>query len=300
MKATANSGSARSATVTVSGGGTSKKIIVTQNGKGRASVLDVLPEAYDFYTTGGTSSAINVYSNQTSWEVIIPTDAESWLSTSISSGSENGFFTLEANPNTDTHQRTASVIVKCNEISRTINVTQDGSVPGASLHVSPTISYFAPAGSKCTAIVSSNQSWTITNNSGGWLSTSMSSGSNSETFTMEASENNTSTSRSAIVSVKSGEMTRTICVIQGSNSSVGIIDIPDTQLHIFPNPATNELFINSDLQVEKVEIYSITGALLKIENNFNGKISVTDLANGFYFLKVYTEKGMSVSKFVKE
>ena len=71
-------------------------------------------------------------------------------------------------------------------------------------------------------------------------------------------------------------------------------------LQIYPNPAQNEIFIKSDLQIEKVEIYSIIGTLLISDNNFKDKISVSTLAHGVYMLKVYTEKGVTVSKIVKE
>jgi len=82
---------------------------------------------------------------------------------------------------------------------------------------------------------------------------------------------------------------------------VGINEpIQNINIQIYPNPVLTELFINSDSQIEKVEIYSITGALLKICNNFKEKISVSALARGIYFLKVYTDKGVMVSKFVKE
>jgi len=82
--------------------------------------------------------------------------------------------------------------------------------------------------------------------------------------------------------------------------TLGINDEIAKQLQIFPNPAQTEIFVNSDVQIEKIEIYSITGDLLRFENNFKGKISVSDLAQGIYLLKVYTDKGVVYSKFVKE
>ena len=84
------------------------------------------------------------------------------------------------------------------------------------------------------------------------------------------------------------------------NSNYGIEDIIANQLQIYPNPAENEVFINSDLPIEKVEIYSITGALLVSEDNFKEKISVSALSQGIYFLKVYTTEGLTVRKIVKE
>jgi len=49
-----------------------------------------------------------------------------------------------------------------------------------------------------------------------------------------------------------------------------------------------------------VEIYSLTGALLLSENNFNERIPVSNLSQGVYMVMVYTDKGMIVSKIVKE
>ncbi|MCL1942088.1 MAG: leucine-rich repeat protein, partial [Candidatus Azobacteroides sp.] len=79
-----------------------------------------------------------------------------------------------------------------------------------------------------------------------------------------------------------------------------LTDILTNQLSIFPNPAKNDLFINSELQIKKVEIYSLTGNLLIQENNFIGKISVSGLSQGVYLFKVYTDKGVVVGKIMKE
>jgi uncharacterized repeat protein (TIGR02543 family) len=80
----------------------------------------------------------------------------------------------------------------------------------------------------------------------------------------------------------------------------GISKVQAADVKIYPNPAKTELFINSDLPVKKVEIYTLTGSLLLIEDNFNEKISVSALSSGIYMLKVYTDKGVAVSKVVKE
>jgi len=71
-------------------------------------------------------------------------------------------------------------------------------------------------------------------------------------------------------------------------------------LQVYPNPTKDEIFIKTDLQVKRVEIYSLTGALLLTENNFSGKISVSTLPQGVYMVGVYTSEGVMVSKVVKE
>ena len=83
-------------------------------------------------------------------------------------------------------------------------------------------------------------------------------------------------------------------------SSTGIDNILANQLQIFPNPTKDEIFIKSDLPIEKVEIYSLTGIPLLSENNFTEKISVFTLPRGVYVLKVHTDKGLIISKLLKE
>jgi len=84
------------------------------------------------------------------------------------------------------------------------------------------------------------------------------------------------------------------------SNNVGINDVAVNQLKIYPNPVKADIFIKSDLQIQKVEIYSLTGDLMITENNFNEKISVATLPKGVYLLKVYTDKSMKVSKIVKK
>jgi len=73
-----------------------------------------------------------------------------------------------------------------------------------------------------------------------------------------------------------------------------------TELKIYPNPAKNEIFIKSELQIKKIEIYSLTGVLLLSESNFNEKISLSTLPKGVYIVKIYTDNGIKNRKIVKE
>jgi len=72
------------------------------------------------------------------------------------------------------------------------------------------------------------------------------------------------------------------------------------QLQIYPNPAKDDLFIKSELQVNRVEIYSLAGSLMLAESNIDGGVSVATLPSGVYLLKVYTCKGITTGKIVKE
>jgi hypothetical protein len=70
-------------------------------------------------------------------------------------------------------------------------------------------------------------------------------------------------------------------------------------ISIYPNPATNELTITSISPIEKTEVYNLTGV---IQNTFFNKntIDILTLHTGIYFIKVYSENGIYIQKFVKQ
>ncbi|MFH1003906.1 MAG: T9SS type A sorting domain-containing protein [Bacteroidota bacterium] len=70
---------------------------------------------------------------------------------------------------------------------------------------------------------------------------------------------------------------------------------------IYPNPATDNLTIESPQQAV-MEISSIQGQLIKTlaTNGNKTSIDISALPNGMYFIKMKTEKGIAVKKFVKE
>ena len=69
---------------------------------------------------------------------------------------------------------------------------------------------------------------------------------------------------------------------------------------VFPNPAKDEIFIKSESQIKKVEVYSLTGNLMMSENNFIEKISVSALPPGIYLLEIFTDKKLIIRKIVKD
>ncbi|MQP25664.1 T9SS type A sorting domain-containing protein [Flavobacterium sp. LMO8] len=69
--------------------------------------------------------------------------------------------------------------------------------------------------------------------------------------------------------------------------------------YVYPNPAENKIFVNSSFEIEKVEIYSLTGQLVKsqmVSNNIN----ISDLNSGIYLAKVQTADKVSTIKFIKK
>jgi mannan endo-1,4-beta-mannosidase len=125
VSVTANTGTAsRSGTVSVTGGGLTRTIAVTQAGAA-ANNLSVSPTSLSF-GAGASSSPVTVTSNL-GWTV---TDDQTWLSVSLPSGSNNGSFAVNASANTAAASRAGTVTVSGAGLTRTVSVTQTGQSTG--------------------------------------------------------------------------------------------------------------------------------------------------------------------------
>jgi CotH kinase protein/Lamin Tail Domain/Secretion system C-terminal sorting domain len=82
---------------------------------------------------------------------------------------------------------------------------------------------------------------------------------------------------------------------------VNIDDVHATkQIIIYPNPATNTLYISANKTIQHLEIYNAIGVKIvdQLYNNLQQvSVGINSFANGIYFVKVDNEK---VIKFVKE
>jgi len=72
-------------------------------------------------------------------------------------------------------------------------------------------------------------------------------------------------------------------------------------LHVYPNPAVDNLYLSLEIPLRKIEIYNSTGQKVKVLTNPDRVINVSDLAGGMYLLHVYDEEGaIHVSKFIRQ
>ena len=72
--------------------------------------------------------------------------------------------------------------------------------------------------------------------------------------------------------------------------------------NIYPNPVENQLFIETEADVEEVSVYDVYGRLQVTEAPSHQdviRVDVTDLNSGIYFVKVRTEKGETVRRILK-
>ena len=101
---------------------------------------------------------------------------------------------------------------------------------------------------------------------------------------------------SCLTSIKSKPITITNLATLGINE----VSLEDS-FSIYPNPANDFILINNPNWIKSKTIYSITGQLVKKENNQNEKIDISNLQQGVYLLEIETTENQKViKKIIKE
>jgi acetyl esterase/lipase len=97
------------------------------------------------------------------------------------------------------------------------------------------------------------------------------------------------------MSIMSNFLTHHICSIPLDCSyrtiTVGTEELSalEEDLLVYPNPASSNVFISSN-DLKQIEVYNMTGALVKTEFNSN-RMEVSSLPNGLYIFRLTTSKG---------
>ena len=78
----------------------------------------------------------------------------------------------------------------------------------------------------------------------------------------------------------------------------------DNFIGIFPNPFNSKININTDLNIEKVEIYSLDGKRIALDNKYKKGMKQIDLSylkSGVYFIALTDEEGRKYAqKIIKD
>lgn len=83
-------------------------------------------------------------------------------------------------------------------------------------------------------------------------------------------------------------------------SSVGLQNIQNDNSRIFPNPVSDILNLNTNDVFDKVEIFSLNGALIYKGGLENNKIFTKNLDSGTYILRLSNSEAFSIFKFIKQ
>jgi hypothetical protein len=87
------------------------------------------------------------------------------------------------------------------------------------------------------------------------------------------------------------------CEIDTTNISTSL----ESSFEIYPNPVNDRLFIKTEAIVDEVEILDVFGRqMTTAKNQIPTVIDVTKLNSGVYFIRMNTNKGEIIKRFVKE
>jgi Secretion system C-terminal sorting domain len=86
-----------------------------------------------------------------------------------------------------------------------------------------------------------------------------------------------------------------------SKTALGVNDFEISKINMYPNPAKNELNIDSASDIENVSIFNLLGqeVISKSINNKSVSLNISDLQSGVYIVKTSIENKTSTSKFIK-
>jgi hypothetical protein len=83
---------------------------------------------------------------------------------------------------------------------------------------------------------------------------------------------------------------------------IGIKENAKTEFSIVPNPATTRITVSASSNFRTVEVVSFLGQIVLNQSNIGNKalLDISNLTNGIYFVRIISENGASVRKFVKQ
>ncbi len=87
-----------------------------------------------------------------------------------------------------------------------------------------------------------------------------------------------------------------------SSSSSSITENESVQnILIYPNPTSSTITIDTEgVEIINIKIFSVTGQLVDSKLNSNNTIDVSNYKNGLYIIRVETENGIALSRFIKK
>jgi hypothetical protein len=86
------------------------------------------------------------------------------------------------------------------------------------------------------------------------------------------------------------------CYETGTSS---IRDLSSHSINIYPNPAKDYLYIQTDENIEQIKITGLTGKTIYSQRNPFNKIPINFLKKGIYFIEIQTKKNKQLKKWIK-
>ncbi|TND10385.1 MAG: peptidase C10 streptopain [Bacteroidetes bacterium] len=278
----------RTASVTYTRGTRTAVVAVYQDGADTILLANTL--AATIPNSGGTQNVI-----MTSNVAYTMTSSQSWITTSVSSGSGNGSFDIIVSSNPTPLIRTGNVTVQSGTFTQVISITQDST--STVLNVAPPSLNYSSAGGVQSFSITTSSGWTASTGDS-WIGIDQNSGSGNATINVTATMNGTTSIRTGSVTVTNGLVLQVVTVTQDSMITTGVKTYGANGLHVYPNPANDFITIESSEYVDaQLQLFDATGRLV-LEGNMNSgrtMLSTSELGKGMYLLLV-KENGSVVAQ----
>lgn len=96
-----------------------------------------------------------------------------------------------------------------------------------------------------------------------------------------------------------GKLVEKTLTVNSLGNTLSTAEVKKLQFSIYPNPATDVVYIKTSEKILNVSIYDASGKLVNAEFN-NGQVNVNTLPKGVYILKATTDKSVYQQKIVKK
>jgi hypothetical protein len=94
---------------------------------------------------------------------------------------------------------------------------------------------------------------------------------------------------------------KNLCINNTSTSSLDENEITQNNLHVFPNPTSDNITIESMETIQQIEIYNVLGEKVghKAATSNTVELSLVNLEKGIYLIKIVSEKGNFTKQIIK-
>lgn len=87
--------------------------------------------------------------------------------------------------------------------------------------------------------------------------------------------------------------------LPGNNPTVSTSNLEQTEVIIYPNPASNKLSVSSDLALNAYVIHDLEGRIVSVGEMKNNEVNIDHLNSGMYIFEAVHEYGKISKRFVK-
>jgi len=106
-----------------------------------------------------------------------------------------------------------------------------------------------------------------------------------------------------VIACPQGGESAPILVYKNECTTENVTEPENSSLILFPNPSSNSITIQAESAFNKVEVFNFLGQTVLTQLNtqiYLTTLNVSNLNSGIYFVRIETENGVTVRKFVKQ